>query len=60
MAKSLELCAGSPSHFTPWTFFNEGRMEEDPTFEVRERCKFFDDFSRPIPSKVRIDIGFYF
>ena len=52
MAKSLELCAGSPSHFTPWTFFNEGRMEEDPTFEVRERCKFFDDFSRPIPNKV--------
>ena len=51
MAKSLQICA-SAHHQSPWEFFNQGILHEDVTFQVKEWCKFNQDF-RPIPT-VRI------
>lgn len=48
MAKSVELCS-TAEHQVPWQFYNEGRLEEDPSFHAMELCQFYDDF-RPLPS----------
>lgn len=45
MAKSLELCA-SGSHQTEWKFFNEGKLEADRSFRMREMCKTQPDFDQ--------------
>ena len=47
MAKSLDMCV-SGQHFTPWRFFNEGRLEDDATFQMGEKCKVQQDFA-PLP-----------
>ncbi len=50
LAKSLDLCASS-THLTVWQFFNEGKMLEDKTFKVVERCQLYNDF-RPLPTVI--------
>ena len=43
LTKSLETCV-SGHHKSRWQFFNEGKLFEDDTFEVLEKCQFNQDF----------------
>ena len=43
MSKSLEICV-SGQHKTRWQFFNDGKLFDDETFHIVEKCQFNDDF----------------
>ena len=40
LAKSLDLCASSQNHQTPWQYYNNGHLERDDTFNIVELCHF--------------------
>ena len=40
LAKSLDLCASSQNHQTPWQYYNNGHLERDDTFAIVELCHF--------------------
>ena len=55
LAKSTELCA-SGYHQASWKYFNEGKMEEDESFQIVEQCQFYNDF-RPVPTVRRLTMS---
>ena len=40
LTKSLDLCASSQNHQTPWQYYNNGLLERDDTFSIVELCHF--------------------
>ena len=40
LSKSLDLCASSQNHQTPWQYYNNGLLERDDTFSIVELCHF--------------------
>ena len=53
VAKSLEICVTSTGHQTEWQYYDEGELNTDKTFNVKEECKFYQDF-HSLPTTVRV------
>ena len=47
LAKSQEICVTS-RHQSSWKFFNNGILQEDPSFQILAKCTFQSDFF-PVP-----------
>ena len=53
MAKSLETCVTSHGHQTTWQYYDNGELNTDRTFNVKEGCKLYQDF-HSLPTTVRV------
>jgi len=49
LAKSQEICVTS-RHESTWKFFNNGVLQEDPSFQILAKCTFQSDFF-PVPEQ---------
>ena len=57
LAKSLDLCASSQNHQTPWQYYNNGHLERDDTFGIVELCHF--NFESLMTQVFRVNITYY-
>ena len=60
MAKSLETCVTSHGHQTTWQYYDNGELNTDRTFNMKEGCKLYQDF-HSLPTTVRVrGLSFHF
>ena len=52
VSKSLEICVTSTGNMM-WQFYDEGVLNDDRSFRIKEWCRFFQDF-QPLPTTVTV------